>query len=536
MPPENHPPEFAEEFNGATGLAVRAPDGGASAGVRRGWVERTKAAVIHGLTLVAVMAAVALDGLSARAASLVLRWQDNSDNETGFKIERRPEGGGFAEIATVAANTTTFTDAGLEPAATYGYRVRAFNAWGDSGYSNIATAATAPPPDTPPTLGAIGTQTAAGDGIFEPIVLELGDRESDLGSLAVTAVCSDPALVPHEGILVGWDGGKWTLTIRPAAGRSGTAVITVTVSDGWSSASRAFGVSVLGNAPGVEARLLNLSTRVLVGPDDRAHHLGFVLSGGDARQMLLRAVGPTLALAPIGLSGVLPDPTVHLGKNEGGISVPVAANDDWFSGGGGPVSEVSARVGAFPLAHNAEDAALVAGLTEGIYTMRTSDEQGRTGIALSELYVVDDTITGPALVNMSSLGFVGTGSDVSVVGFVLGPEGSRTLLLRAIGPTLAAPPFGLAGMLEDPSFAIYRHGAGSAALVFACDDWPGGTDAALLADTARKAGAFPLLSGSRDAAAVVTLPAGVYTIVVRGAGEETGRALIEIYTVVVDGI
>lgn len=66
-----------------------------------------------------------------------LTWKDNAGNETGFKIERKTEGGVYAEIATVGANTTTYADSsGLSPNIRYYYRVMAYNAYGESNYSN----------------------------------------------------------------------------------------------------------------------------------------------------------------------------------------------------------------------------------------------------------------------------------------------------------------------------------------------------------------------------------------------------------------
>jgi large repetitive protein len=63
-----------------------------------------------------------------------LTWADNSDNETGFKIERSADGTTFTEIATVGANVTTYQDSSVNKA--YYYRVRAYNSAGNSGYSN----------------------------------------------------------------------------------------------------------------------------------------------------------------------------------------------------------------------------------------------------------------------------------------------------------------------------------------------------------------------------------------------------------------
>ena len=66
-----------------------------------------------------------------------LTWTDRSATETGFRIERSPlTNTNFTEIATVGANTTSFTDSGLSRATTYYYRVRAYNADTTSDYSS----------------------------------------------------------------------------------------------------------------------------------------------------------------------------------------------------------------------------------------------------------------------------------------------------------------------------------------------------------------------------------------------------------------
>lgn len=77
--------------------------------------------------------------LSAKKGSLTLSWNDNANNETGFLIERSINGGAFTQIAQVGANVRTFTNSGLNKNTTYTYRVRAFNANGNSAYSNTAS-------------------------------------------------------------------------------------------------------------------------------------------------------------------------------------------------------------------------------------------------------------------------------------------------------------------------------------------------------------------------------------------------------------
>ncbi len=97
--------------------------------------------------------------LSAAAISqseIDLDWTDNSSDETGFAIERCTGAActGFSQIATVGANVTTYNNTGLSADTLYRYRVRAFNAGGPSGYTNIAEATTDPFSYDPDSDGA----------------------------------------------------------------------------------------------------------------------------------------------------------------------------------------------------------------------------------------------------------------------------------------------------------------------------------------------------------------------------------------------
>lgn len=86
-----------------------------------------------------------------------LDWTDNSAIEQGVEIERAPGGtSAFALLTSLPANATTYTNSGLSPGQSFSYRVRAYNATGASGYSNVATAASIPlPPGAPSGLSAL---------------------------------------------------------------------------------------------------------------------------------------------------------------------------------------------------------------------------------------------------------------------------------------------------------------------------------------------------------------------------------------------
>ncbi|MYC82097.1 MAG: hypothetical protein F4X19_08405, partial [Acidobacteria bacterium] len=115
-------------------------------------------------------------GLTATTVSnsrIDLTWKDNSENETGFSLQRRPDGSSdWIEAGTTAANATTFADAGLKPSTTYHYRVQAFNSAGASDYSNetVATTLSQLPPSVTsfaPHGGPVGTRvTVTGTGFL----------------------------------------------------------------------------------------------------------------------------------------------------------------------------------------------------------------------------------------------------------------------------------------------------------------------------------------------------------------------------------
>jgi len=138
-------------------------------------------------------------------------------------------------------------------------------------------------------------------------------------------------------------------------------------------------------------------------------------------------------------------------------------------------------------------------------------------------------ITNPKLINISVRGFVGAGSSVQIAGFYISGSAPKTVLIRAGGPALV--PLVGAGTLPDPVVELFAESQ----LVATNDNW--GDDAAkasAISAAAAKVGAFAWPQGSKDAALLVTLEKGSYTVVVRGVGNATGVALVEVYDVNVD--
>jgi glucose/arabinose dehydrogenase len=121
--------------------------------------------------------------------------------------------------------------------------------------------------------------------------------------------------------------------------------------------------------------------------------------------------------------------------------------------------------------------------------------------------------------NISTRGFVGTGDNVLIGGFILGGNGmvNCALLFRALGPSLTA--FGVAGALQDPTLQLFNS---SGVVIASNDNWKDTQQAQIQAT-----GLAP--TDDRESAIYATLPAGAYTAIVRGANNTTGVALVEVY-------
>ncbi|GAB5561628.1 MAG: hypothetical protein SynsKO_32750 [Synoicihabitans sp.] len=255
---------------------------------------------------------------------------------------------------------------------------------------------------------------------------------------------------------------------------------------------------------------VNISVRARAGTTVGNPIPGFVLSGDSTKSMVIRAVGPTLA--DFDVSGVLADPTLSLIQN----GTTLGTNSQWQAA---DATKFSA-VGGFPLSTGSNDAALVVDLSAGSYTTPVTTSGNDEGVVLLEVY--DGEIANAALqvVNTSTRAFVGTGDDLLVPGFVVKGTGTARLLIRAVGPGLSE--FGVPDVLADPTMTLFRNGEPIATN----DNW---SDDPSTEDAATASGAFALTANSLDAAMLVSLTEGLYTVAVEGADGGTGTALFELY-------
>lgn len=265
----------------------------------------------------------------------------------------------------------------------------------------------------------------------------------------------------------------------------------------------------------ITTRLVNLSAR---GSVDGAHTLivGFVTNGSAPKQLLLRGIGPTLAT--FGVGDALSAPLLTLFDSR---SIAIATNRGW--GGTSALTNTFGQVGAFSLPPTSADTALLSSFATGLYSVQLSGLGGANGVGLAEIYDADSGSPASRLINLSARGFVGTGGNVLIAGFVIVGNHPAKILVRAIGPTLSS--FAVNGALAGPQLTLFD----SAGAIVATNTIWGGDTALDAAFT--QVGAFSLPLSSRDSALLATLPPGTYTAHVSGVGGATGTALVEVYEV-----
>jgi arylsulfate sulfotransferase len=260
--------------------------------------------------------------------------------------------------------------------------------------------------------------------------------------------------------------------------------------------------------PTVGPQALNLSTRGLVSTGDNVLIGGFIITGTNPKSVVLRALGPSLS--GFGLSNVLTDPVLSVYNSSQTL---IASNDNWQSDPNHFILEANGLAPASLL-----ESATVQTLAPGAYTVIVTGADPTPGIGLVEVYDLSP-LSDSTLENISTRGSVGTGDNVLISGFIVGDVGSSTVIVRALGPSLAS--HGVSGALSDPVLTIYDS---TGAAIATNDNWQDNVNAI---DIQRNGLAPPNPS---ESALALHLPAGKYTAIVSGANGGTGIALAEVYT------
>ena len=254
-------------------------------------------------------------------------------------------------------------------------------------------------------------------------------------------------------------------------------------------------------------QMLNISTRAQVLAGDNVAIGGFILSGSDYTNVVIRAIGPSLA--GFGVIAPLQDTVIELHDSKGAV---VATNDNWQD-----TQALELKAAGVPPT-DPRESAIFAALAPGAYTAVLRGNNGSTGTALVEAYKLSSG-SQTKFANISTRGFVDA-DHVLIGGLIAGGNASDTVhvVVRAIGGGLQSS--GVQNFLPDAALEV-RDKNGS--LVAANNDF--GTPTSNQA-TVPKALWPP---NATDAAIGLTLAPGNYTAIVSGKNDASGNALVEIY-------
>ena len=261
---------------------------------------------------------------------------------------------------------------------------------------------------------------------------------------------------------------------------------------------------------------LNISTRLPVGSGQSVLIGGFIIQGPVSKRVMIRAIGPSLSP---GVPNALLDPTLELHNGPGAL---IGRNDNWrVTQTGGVIADDQAIdiIASSIAPTNDAESAIIATLAPGAYTAVVGGANNSTGIAVVEVYDLD-AVQDSTLANISTRGFIQTGDNVMIGGFIyLGGVGATKVVVRGIGPSLAA--LGINNALTDPVLEVFNANGTSVALN---DNWQQSAQAAAI----QAAGLAP--SNTAESALLLTgLARGAYTAVLKGQNNGTGVGVIEAY-------
>jgi hypothetical protein len=383
---------------------------------------------------------------------------------------------------------------------------------------NIAAAPGSPPPDNPPPGTGQTSQTIT---FSSPTGAVRVGQSIALGATSSAGLPITYSVVSGDATINGnvlTPQSTATLIVRASSPGDGTYAAASTDVN--------FGNPI----PVGNSRLVNISSRVRVSAGDAsgATIAGFYVTGTTPKQILIRAAGPSLT--QFGITNPVTAPQLKLYDNKNAV---IATNAGWNNDAA--ISAAADSVAAFKFNANSADAALLMTLAPGLYTAQV--QSGNTGTALVEVYDVGSADPNPTkqLINISTRGYVGTDQDVLVAGFVVSGDAPKRILIRGVG--LGIKQFGVADVVADPVLKLYdakqvavaQNDNWEAPQSIGAGDTPATGGQITAADTA--VGAFPLATGSTDAAMIVTLNPGQYTAIVSGANGGTGNAIVEVYEV-----
>ena len=262
------------------------------------------------------------------------------------------------------------------------------------------------------------------------------------------------------------------------------------------------------NAPLFRSKLNNISARTFVQSGDNVAIGGFIIAE-DSKRVIIRGLGPSLAVGGTPLANRLANPTLTLYNGAGSV---ISFNADWRATQAQEIQDS----GLAPT--NDLEAAILATLAQGNYTAVLRGAGGGTGLGLIEIYDLEKNSALSELTNLSARGFVGTGDNLLIAGLIFEGGNSLQLLVRALGPSLTRA--GVPSALQNPTLTLYDS---NGAVIESNDNWKDAPNVSEIVVT----GLAP--TDDREAAILTTFAPGSYTAIVRGLNGTTGNALAELY-------
>ena len=421
------------------------------------------------------------------ATAITLTGSDVDGTTPTFSVVDQPANGA---LSGTAPNLTYTPNANYNGPDSFTFKVN-----DGSADSNVATVSiTVTPVNDAPTVSA--QSITIDEDTPTTVTLTGSDIDGDALSFGIVAN-------PAHGTL---SGTPPDLIYTPHPNYAGADSFTFKANDGQADSAPATVSITVNGLP--EPLTLNISTRMRVETGDRALIAGTIITGSAAKKVIIRAIGPSLS--NLGISDALANPVLELYGADG---VLIRSNDNWKDT---QQAEIEAT-GVQP--NDDRESAIVATLMPGSYTAVLRGKDNTTGVAVAELYDLD-TAADSRLANISTRGFVQTGDNVMIGGFILGGNSNiGSVIIRGLGPSLIDR--GVADALVDPTLEL-RDSNGN--LMRANDNWQ---EDAAQASAINASGVPP--TNPLESAISATLPAGQYTAILAGKNNGTGIGLVEIY-------
>jgi len=424
----------------------------------------------------------------ANAASITLNWSDNSNNESGFRIERKTGSiGSYTQIANVAANIRSYIDSTVNTGITYCYRVRAYNSTGESPSSNEACG-------TPPAQAFSLTLTKAGTGSgtvsSSPAGINCGATcAASYTSGQVVNLSATPA---NGSVFAGW------------SGNSDCADGSVTVNANLSCTATFNATSV--NLPKVSINDVSITERNA----GTSNAVFAVTLSPTSSQPVVVTYATQSGTAIAGSDFVAKSGTVTFNSGETSKSITISINGD---------TTYETNEAFYVNLTSATNAALLK--SQGVGT------------------ILNDDVAPPQSVGtVSTRGRVFTGDNAMIGGFIIEGTASKRVFVRSRGPSMGGAPFNVPGVLANPLLQIF---SGQTMIAendnwqdvphcpgFSCEGATAITNTGLSPCAPNPGQTAPPPSCNLESAILITLAPGAYTAMVMGADGGTGIGLVEV--------